>query len=61
MKLIDKAIEIEQSQCNPWVRNKEEIIRELCPLSYEISDFEYPHCPDEKDCWECWNQKYKDE
>jgi hypothetical protein len=61
MKLIDKAIEIEQSQCNPWARNKEQIIRDLCPDDYGISKFVYCECPDGKDCRECWNQEYEEE
>lgn len=59
MKLIDKAIEQEQSASNPFARTKQEIIKECCPKDYGLSNaHQYnDNCGIERDCIGCWEKE----
>jgi len=53
MKLIEKALEIENNSRNPNM-----IISGSCPQEYKISNGEMTSCKTNSSCEECWSREW---
>ena len=53
MKLIEKALEIENNNRNPNI-----IIAGYCPQEYKIANGEMTSCKKNSNCEECWSREW---